>query len=255
MALVDKGDGNSFRKVRKVGHPDPSLQPLSHDQLQLRIQEDVRKAGACLMCLTISTTSEILPPTPRGLVFDQRLYQYPPFKSPLGRNILRVWKSRQSLWKAAKINEQRLGSKYSMAIWTRDDAFWINRIVDPAELLKNPNSPRTVWSKGCKQWSGINDKTVLLGRDAAEDMLSVYSSFWKKEPSLRSFNAEVYLKVFANSRKLILKELPFDELPNSDAMLYGENKICLLKHYWCPHPSPWNTKLCEDMFPAMAGGP
>merc|ERR1711972_279678 len=141
----------------------------------------------------------------------------------------------------------------SLAIWTRDDAYWIDKVGSLAALLRKQTSNHTVWSKNCKYWGGINDKTVIMGRHAAGMLFTAYSSYLKPTPLFRSMNSEIYLSLLAERRRLLKVRLPHEYMPCWDGMLFGQDQICLVKKYWCPHPSAWTAKMCEDLFKSRTG--
>merc|ERR1712061_774059 len=125
----------------------------------------------------------------RGPIYDKRLIEYPPHSSAVGRNVLRVWKARQSLWEASVRNEVQLKKKYKWAMWLRDDAYWFKDIVS-FKSLRGSRVEHTVWSKDCQQWNGLNDKVVLMGRVAASFIFKAYEYFWRPSPELPSENEE-----------------------------------------------------------------
>jgi len=101
----------------------------------------------------------------------------------------------------------------------------------------------------------MNDKSVLLGREAADVMLSAYSNFWNPHPELRSKNAEIYLSLYARSQQLKMMYLKPGDLPGSDALIYETNppRVCFLLTYWCGKTPPPNTTFCEWKFPSNRG--
>merc|ERR1712203_1082032 len=106
-------------------------------------------------------------------------------------------------------------------------------------------------------WTGIDDKTVLLGRRAAASMLMAYSSFFRPTPPLDSFNAEVYLKKLAQAKGVLLRTLPFSQLPSTDAMYYGNDSIegiCIIRKYWCggTEYAQWETQFCDVVMPGIS---
>merc|ERR1712129_340757 len=105
-------------------------------------------------------------------------------------------------------------------------------------FLTQKKAHRTLYSKDCKTWNGINDKTVVLGRTAADIMLRAYSAYWNPRPALVSWNAEIFLKKLAESRGIKLRPVSHEYLPTGDGMLIGgRTPICIFRCYWCgPNP-------------------
>lgn len=252
ISLVENTTAESFRTgVRSLGRESPATAGLTRGELRDRIAEMVGTAGGCLMYCSIWNSSESLPPLPQGRVWQERLRQYLPERSGVGRNILRVWKSREMLWERALQAEQDLRMNYSLALWMREDSFWGERISDLGQLARTPDAARALWSKGCKTFAGINDRTVLLGREAAEVMLRAWSWYLKPAPPLQSDNAEVYLQALATSAGLDLRVLMPLQLPSMDAVFVGgAQPICIVGWYSCLGPRYIQTRgmvFCEHL--------
>merc|ERR1712129_516482 len=119
-------------------------------------------------------------------------------------------------------------------MWSRDDTRWVDRLVDVRKLMDStPDAYKSVWSKDCKQWTGINDKVVFMGRTAASVLMNAWGAYWRAAPALASVNAELYLKVLASSKGLTLRVLSHRNMPSGDAMHLGMGRYCFIKQYWC----------------------
>mmetsp|Transcript_145509 Transcript_145509/g.466324 ORF Transcript_145509/g.466324 Transcript_145509/m.466324 type:complete len:426 (+) Transcript_145509:28-1305(+) len=251
MALVDKGNGAHWRPERKRGIEDPMFSNLSHSAFQQRLSQWVRQAGGCLMCVLNYPGSEPVEPLPTGGDMDGRLTQYLPRSSKIGRNVLRTLGSRETLWNVTLENEKQLGRNYTLAMWTRPDSYWFGNITSPADLLSKNHSSTTVWTQDCKSAAGLNDKSAILGRQAAGIMFKAYSRFYNTKSITRYFrgrmaNAERYLMAVATEGRLQVERLKFWSLPNSDGMLLASGKVCFIVLYWCPASGIKRPNMCPN---------
>jgi len=251
VSVVDKGSGTNWAPMREAGHEDPALKNLTHAQMRRHFYHMIKEAGGCLMCFDMANSSEKLPSIPRDEVMDKRLWQYLPNTSNVGRNVVRIWKSRERLWQCAVQTEAQTGEKYSLVLWTRDDAYWVDRVAHMKPLLSMAQNEQTLWSKNCKEWNGINDKVMVLGRKAANVLLRAYTSFWKPRPPLESWNSEMYLKALAQAHGIKLRVLKHEDLPTGDGMLIaGPKPICISRFYWCGKDLPADLVFCEEVIQA-----
>merc|ERR1712050_392253 len=114
-------------------------------------------------------------------------------------------------------------------MWLRGDARWTRRLGDVRNLLSMPNASRSVWSKDCNLWGGINDKVVLAGRIAAETIFALYDMFFQAPALTCAWNAEVFIKKVATAKGLRHELLPHQQLPFGDAMYIGSpTQYCFL---------------------------
>eukprot|EP00445_Apocalathium_hangoei_P007812 CAMPEP_0203859022 /NCGR_PEP_ID=MMETSP0359-20131031/11597_1 /ASSEMBLY_ACC=CAM_ASM_000338 /TAXON_ID=268821 /ORGANISM="Scrippsiella Hangoei, Strain SHTV-5" /LENGTH=458 /DNA_ID=CAMNT_0050775853 /DNA_START=10 /DNA_END=1386 /DNA_ORIENTATION=- len=251
MALVDKGNGAHWRPERKRGIEDPMFSDLSHSAFQQLLSQWVRQAGGCLMCVLNYPGSEPVAPLPTGGDMDGRLTQYLPRSSKIGRNVLRTLGSRETLWNVTLENEKQLGRNYTLAMWTRPDSYWFGNITSPADLLSKNHSSTTVWTQDCKSAAGLNDKSAILGRQAAGIMFKAYSRFYNTKSITRYFrgrmaNAERYLLAVAPEGRLQVERLNFWSLPNMDGMLLASGKVCFIVLYWCPASGIKGPNMCPN---------
>merc|ERR1719264_702345 len=113
-----------------------------------------------------------------------RFSQYPVNSSQIGKNVLRRYQTLEFLMGLAATNEQNTGTKYDFVLVTRDDDFWLGPL-DLNAFKAEANSSFKVFSKDCKTWSGMNDKTLLFGHHAAKGvLLRLYSDFWTMDDEL-----------------------------------------------------------------------
>ena len=82
------------------------------------------------------------------------------------------------MWDEAEKQERLYKATYEFAMWTQDDVFW----VGPLSLIRLARAyvrySDTIWSHKCRAFGGINDRTVLMGRQAAAVLMRAYKSFW-----------------------------------------------------------------------------
>lgn len=238
ISLVDVADDHPYQAIRRREREVPATVNLTWMQLQQHYAQMVAEVGGCLVCFSISGESESLPKISTEFPWSQRMRQYPPQKSSIGRNVLRLWKSREQLWEHGNVAEKELRVQYSLVMWVRDDTHWVGDLGSMTGLLTSVNVTRTLWTKNCKEFYGINDKVALMGRQAADVMLRAWSSYQQPVPALESLNAEQFLLRLAQSRHLDLIKLEQKTLPSGDAMYVGgDEAICLVRKYWCGQES------------------
>lgn len=252
--LVEKNDTVSWRPERRHEKELPHVRAMSKSQMQEHYKNLILDKGGCLVCFNLGP-KETLPKIPNQPVFRQRMHQYSPAVSEVGRNVLRIWQARKHLWIYAQRVEKKLKFRYSMAIWARDDSRWIGKLRNVSSMLEKGTTDecsRCLWSKNCKQWHGINDKVILMGRQAASVMYSAYDAYLSPGgPALTSFNSEQFLKQLGHSANLIMRELRHDEMPSGDAMYVGKGKYCFMQMYFCGSRadlSQSGATFCEELF-------
>ena len=244
--------GHQNRTVAYEGFgivPDPETARLSaHDFLEY-LRLGIRGVGGHLTYYEHLHGPEPLDALPADDAFRGRMQQYSPYSDSRGRAVLRVWKARERMWRVAQGIERQRGVLYQFVLWTRDDAFWIGQV----RLRRFPQAVggNVLFSRDCRRWGGINDKTVLLGRAAAPALMTAYRSFW--DPGMDgTVNAEQYLKHLAVRRNVQLQPVPFALLPSLDAMVSNETQAPCIKWFyscvwrlpagspgWCRH---WGTE-------------
>mmetsp|Transcript_111592 Transcript_111592/g.221835 ORF Transcript_111592/g.221835 Transcript_111592/m.221835 type:complete len:160 (-) Transcript_111592:64-543(-) len=144
--------------------------------------------------------------------------------------------------------EQRSGANYDFVLVTRDDDFWLGPL-DLNAFKAEANSSFKVFSKDCKTWSGMNDKTLLFGHNAAKGvLLRLYSDFWTMDDELeKSYNAESFLQRFVKLKGVVSAPVPFARLPTCDSTFVrnadGTARLCQKSFYLCdglPEGSPFD---------------
>lgn len=172
----------------------------------------------------------------------RRLTQYPVDSSEVGKNVMRRFKAIESLMAAMVQAEAASGAGYSFVLLTRDDDFWLGPLDLPS-FAADPDSANRVYSKGCKNWDGINDKTLLFGRQAAGRVLGrIYGGFWTRDESLTTYNVEMFLQNFVKLQNVTSVPVEFKRLPTCDSVYVkgpgGGPALCQKGFYLCPGPLP-----------------
>eukprot|EP00930_Biecheleria_cincta_P072373 TRINITY_DN5977_c0_g1_i2.p1 TRINITY_DN5977_c0_g1~~TRINITY_DN5977_c0_g1_i2.p1 ORF type:complete len:287 (+),score=41.21 TRINITY_DN5977_c0_g1_i2:311-1171(+) len=175
-----------------------------------------------------------------------RLSQY--FLSPkesqrlVGINIIARFSHMQSLFHSIMDHEKAEGFRYDYVLHTRDDDHYIGPFRLPEDMsikMNRADADNKVFHKLCSTWGGVNDKTLLFGRTAAEKVLTrLYSDFWKPLPEeelAEAPNPEVYLSRIINARGGSVQGVPWEDLPTTDAV-YEDGpegyRLCTKPAYW-----------------------
>jgi len=169
-----------------------------------------------------------------------RLYACPPQRNVSeGVSILRRYKTVERLMNAALSNENSGGFAYDFVLWDRDDTYWLGDFVLPLDTSK-PQAARTVlvrdwmgtWPCGTRL-TGISDKVILFGREAALAVLPrLYSDFWLENPNLNTSTAEEYLGVLIRVAKAMkVQALAYPFFAGFDSVYFeddvGQVTLCL----------------------------
>jgi hypothetical protein len=95
----------------------------------------------------------------------------------------------------------------------RDDSFWTADI--DTTLLHASSVSNIAYSLNCGQRWGHNDKALVAGGKVADDVLSLYTAWYRDpHPQLNDvYNAELFLKEVAAIRYVPWEEVGSDRLP------------------------------------------
>jgi hypothetical protein len=218
-----------------LGQAD-SIESLSRSA----IVEPFVDAGARLVDLTVTDQEEgvTIPDLVRGQV--TRLYACPPQRNvSAGVSILRRYKTVERLMNTALSNADSGGFAYELVLWDRDDTYWLGDFVLPPDA-SGPHAAQTVfvrdwmgtWPCGTRT-TGISDKVILFGRQAAKAVLpSLYSDFWLDNPNLNTSTAEEYLGILIKKAKALkIQALPYPYFAGFDSVYFeddsGQVALCL----------------------------
>lgn len=175
------------------------------------------------------------------------MQSYSPYSSPIGRNVLRRYKSVEEMWSHARrpaFATWPHARRPGLTLWCRDDAYWLYPL-DLSVLMSykaSPDVPNTLFSRNCKRYGGINDKCLVMGAEAADKMLTAYSAVWTNDSRLVSAIAEEYLRKLAWTRGVTVQEVPFLQMPCIDSMFqrgpHDTRSLCVKHHASCVSSLP-----------------
>lgn len=197
---------------------DPAIQNRSDLEIKDFVEKQALLLGARHAHVSLAPQDEIdeLPDDP---AWHGRFSQYSPYRNDslgsVGRNLLRRYKSIERLWALAK---QHAGTyEYTSVLVLRDDSFW-TADMDTA-LLHASSTSEIAYSLNCGQRSGLNDKALVMSGRVADDILSLYSTWYQDpRPQLQHIsNAEEFLKKVAETRYVPWEEVGGDRLPTAVA--------------------------------------
>jgi len=98
-----------------------------------------------------------------------------PVETPTGKAVVSRWRSLSRMWIAARAMEGQ--DQYSAVVVAREDSYWMApRLIDVQGFQMDALQVSTV---PCLDSTGINDKAMIMGREAADTMLGMYQA-WQK---------------------------------------------------------------------------
>lgn len=187
-----------------------------------------------------------------------RLFQYAPYVhkdetghivdgDESGKNVLRRFWSLEKLANRCVTNSS---VPPDFLLITHDDDQWMGPLT-LSNFSSRTNASRKVFSKDCNTWLGINDKTLLLGRDAASVILSrLYNGFWTQSNELdeacwsrdhtwRVRNLECYLLHWVHVQGMTSEPVDWQLLPTYTSAWMNDGTLCQRTLY-----SKWISKAC-----------
>jgi len=180
--------------------------------------------------------------------FEKRISRYSPLHTAAGANLLRRYFTYESMLQQAARIEALEQFQYDLVLVTRDDDYW----VEPLRLtgfMQGLNWRRTVFSKDCNLWGGINDKTLLFGREAAKRILGrIFTDFWLPTQRLNVKTAEHFVSVFAKMKRVVSRVVAFQLLPTFVSVYVGNStmsKLCISPIDSCHVPVGVNFEVCN----------
>eukprot|EP00930_Biecheleria_cincta_P041221 TRINITY_DN2822_c0_g1_i1.p1 TRINITY_DN2822_c0_g1~~TRINITY_DN2822_c0_g1_i1.p1 ORF type:complete len:344 (-),score=54.31 TRINITY_DN2822_c0_g1_i1:129-1160(-) len=223
------------------------------------VRQGLRRAGANLVSLEIlqdlENVSADMPNNTKP--FKRRLYQYSPFTSKTGRNVVRKLQSVQSLMTQAVLEERSRHFHYDFIMVSREDSSWLSpldmRVFEGGSQNQTHENrgQNKVFTKNCLSWRttgpAVNDKIFVFGREAAEKVLTrLYSDFWNTElaPSLNAYNAEEYWAAYIKIKGAQSAVVDPIQLPTSDTK-WQRGKPCLVSRYHCQANYEQKPPMCE----------
>lgn len=185
----------------------------------------------------------------------------------VGVNIIARFSNMETLFHKIMDHEKANGFRYDYVLHTRDDDHYIGPLKIPEKMsigVTRAEADNIVFHKLCNTWGGVNDKTLLFGRAAAEKVLTrLYSNFWQalpEEDTTEAPNPEVYLNRIINAQGAHCRGVPWEDLSTTDAV-YEDGpqgyRLCAKPAYWpCgdgDHPSLDKVHFCGIASNSVAG--
>lgn len=230
MALVARGHGGAtWNKI-----PNSKTSDLGVNVTTEQVAEHLRNAGGHVAYCNLTAAREDIQ-FPRNPPL--RLKQYSPIETDIGRSVVRKFMTLEFLMTHVRSRERAMGVQYDFVLLTRDDDHWMG----PFDLLsfKAENGhENNVYSRNCKTEGGINDKTLLFGRLAAERVLErLYSDFWMRDKRLEAWNAEAFWKAFIHVKGVRSKQVSLSRLPTAASVFVNNSQgnfyLCQKRYKIC----------------------
>lgn len=178
-----------------------------------------------------------IPPTA-----PMKIKTYSPKATDVGRNLLRRFKSIEYAMHKVKEHETAGWFKYDFVMVAREDPTWMSPLnMHTFSVAGHGNK---VFTKGCLDWEGINDKVFVFGRWAAEKSLTkLYSEFWTNP--VDGPNAEQYWKAYTASKGVVSAPVRPEELAASDTR-WQNGKPCQQLQYHCKGNYAQQPVYCQN---------
>eukprot|EP00930_Biecheleria_cincta_P094758 TRINITY_DN8623_c0_g1_i1.p1 TRINITY_DN8623_c0_g1~~TRINITY_DN8623_c0_g1_i1.p1 ORF type:complete len:532 (-),score=107.84 TRINITY_DN8623_c0_g1_i1:151-1746(-) len=171
----------------------------------------------------------------------EKISQYSPKTTTVGRNLLRRWKSIQCLWHKALEEEKAGNFRYMFVMVAREDPTWLSSLN--MNTFNIAGSQNAIFSKNCNAWKGLNDKVFVFGRLAAEKSLTgLYTEFWNN--TVDASNAEGYWKAYTASKGVQSVLVSPLELATSDTK-WQRGEPCQHMQYHCNATYEQSPVFCE----------
>jgi len=237
IQLVEHGSqsGASWGNVKRTDSHDLTIGNIDS------LRQAVKDAGGriCILEL-IETDNKICLPTEITPDLLKHMSQYPPSTEMIGLNVLRRFSSLAQLLNKSKTFEQQEQFQYKFVLVTRDDDYWLQPLsLSSFSLLETDN---VIYTRNCKTWGGLNDKTFLMGHTAAHALLPKFvPGFWWHDTRLEVWNAERVLAGMVNVLGISSHPVPFEQIPTAEARYEadtdGSVQLCLSPIYLCANVS------------------
>lgn len=214
-----------------------------------------RKAGARYVDVKIAEHAEdphVPPVQPTGW---DRFHIFSPFSETkatraVGQNLMRRFVVVERLMGRASARALEDNIAFDYVLLDKDDNEWLA----PFNLLKimaGYLAPHAVYSKNCRNFDGINDKTLLFTWTAAVSMLGrISSDMWVPDPRLNSVNSEIFWMHLAATKSVHSTPVDASLLPTSDSVyvqVQNETRLCQKDFYICPELKAMGVNACSAM--------
>mmetsp|Transcript_79568 Transcript_79568/g.179483 ORF Transcript_79568/g.179483 Transcript_79568/m.179483 type:complete len:368 (-) Transcript_79568:205-1308(-) len=221
----------------KEGHftGEPMLANASRHEQEARLRDLLLGAGGIPSFVEIRQNSHPIDEIPHWVTNKKRLNQYSPYSTEVGRNVLRKWKSLSCLWdKILEKIESDQSLTFDWVIQLREDLYFAHPF--DLHLLERDREvsglDKVVYGMDCGSYDGINDKFMVMSREAAGVMFTrPYNAFYDPDFVVGNFvaNAETWLSVVAIKNFVNIAEVPL-------SIYYGDSAM------YCD--TQWGSCLC-----------
>lgn len=175
---------------------DPILTGLDDASLRGTVCDAVHRNGGASCTVELFEQVEVVNTTTDLKDFHRlRLKQLWPSeeRKHYMRSYLRWGKVLSMLWSQAQDRERERGYNYTRVMYVYDSAYWFADGL--ADTLRAPDTAAEALGPRCSTWGGINDKGMLLTREAANRFLPFYDAFlYDTTPGLESWNNEEFFE-------------------------------------------------------------
>jgi len=117
---------------------------------------------------------------PKDAAHQDIMRQASPLSTAEGKAAVARWRSLSRLWNISRANEGE--DEYSAVVVARDDMYWLApRLLDVEDFEFDSLKVSAV---PCLDATGVNDKATIMGRDAADVLLTTYEAWRAGDPAL-----------------------------------------------------------------------
>jgi len=227
VSLVTEHPKEGYSKVKNEVKSTTTQEVLDRSS----IESAISGAGNLVVYSLLGHQEKVIMPQ----LHQKRITEY--FNKPYGVNVLRRFSTYETLFNRTVADNV----EYDFILVTRDDDHWLGPL-NLTDFEKDAHASNTLFTKNCKQFYGINDKTLLFGKKAARAVLgAIYTHFFDPVSSYVTSNAETFLMNFAKNRGVRLKAVAFESIPTADSVYVQENNeppyLCQKEFYLCANLS------------------
>lgn len=246
--LLQKNNGqNNFKSPHKIVEPE-FKDVVGRSEYAAFLTRKIEASGATVQHVETPSNEEQIELPETKECNKNRLKEKPPCFNKIGQNVLRRYFSIQNLTTIAFQKHQ-----YEFVVVTRDDDHFLGKLDMLRFAVNYDNATNRVFSKDCKTWWGVNDKTLVFGSTAAKKtLLRLYSDFWMPDKRLDGTrNPEQHLKNFFDVTGVISTPVPWAEIPSADSFWVmnkaGKPVLCQRQHYLCDQYPNGNPKYWQKL--------
>eukprot|EP00928_Gymnodinium_smaydae_P093917 TRINITY_DN7828_c0_g1_i1.p1 TRINITY_DN7828_c0_g1~~TRINITY_DN7828_c0_g1_i1.p1 ORF type:complete len:353 (-),score=40.03 TRINITY_DN7828_c0_g1_i1:465-1469(-) len=154
--------------------------------------------------------------------------------------VMRRYYAVTALMEQMIVHERESHMTYEAVVWSKDDEHWFGPpLID--EMMKLSGFNNTVLTKACKQFKGVNDKTLIFGREAAQRVLPhLVSQLQTTSKKFKTRNTEDFVSQVLQRMGVASRPVPVDWIPTADSFYQscdGELVLCQMSYYYCDFPA------------------